>query len=153
MPRAPSAAAREAWSIMETLVTDSRRATEVRIHDLGLAPRQARALRRLDPDVPIAMSRLAEALHCDNSNVTQIVDRLEADGLVERRPAPHDRRGKGRGLTQGGRPGGEGAGADRGGPPGARGGRAPDDRAAAAARGAAGRGRPPAAGRPTPHDR
>jgi DNA-binding MarR family transcriptional regulator len=29
---------------------------------------------------------------CDNSNVTGIVDRLEAHGLVERRPSDHDRR-------------------------------------------------------------
>ena len=40
------------------------------------------------------MSALAHALHCDNSNVTGIVDRLEAAGLVERRAAEHDRRVK-----------------------------------------------------------
>ena len=40
------------------------------------------------------MSDLAEALHCDNSNVTGIVDRLEDRGLVERRSATHDRRVK-----------------------------------------------------------
>ncbi len=40
------------------------------------------------------MSALAELLHCDNSNVTGIVDRLESRGLVERRPAEHDRRVK-----------------------------------------------------------
>src|SRR4051794_32268107 len=103
MPRPSSSAAREAWSMMEALVDESRRDAQVRIHDLGLAPRQAKALRRLDPDAPIAMSRLAEALQCDNSNVTQIVDRLEQDGLVERRPAPHDRRGKGAALPDQGR--------------------------------------------------
>ena len=32
------------------------------------------------------MSALAQALQCDNSNVTGIVDRLEASGLAERRP-------------------------------------------------------------------
>src|SRR4051794_41935595 len=119
MPRAPSAAAREAWSIMETLVNQSRRATEVRMHDLGVAPRQAKALRRLDPDVPIAMSRLAEALQCDNSNVTQIVDRLEADGLVQRRPAPHDRRAQALGPAPkgAGAPGGGGRRVNQAGPP------------------------------------
>ena len=40
------------------------------------------------------MSELAEALNCDNSNVTGIVDRLEDRGLVERRSATHDRRVK-----------------------------------------------------------
>jgi DNA-binding MarR family transcriptional regulator len=88
---------------METLVHDNWRDTDARVHELGLAPRQAKALRHLDPDVPLAMSRLAEALRCDNSNVTQIVDRLEADGLVQRRPAPHDRRVKALVLTQEGR--------------------------------------------------
>ena len=33
-------------------------------------------------------------LACDNSNVTGIVDRLEARGLVARRPHEHDRRVK-----------------------------------------------------------
>jgi DNA-binding MarR family transcriptional regulator len=103
MPRPASAASREAWSIMEQLVSRSRRDTSARIHELGLAPRQANALRCLDPEAPIAMSRLAEALHCDNSNVTQIVDRLEADGLVERRPSPRDRRVKTLVLTAHGR--------------------------------------------------
>ena len=32
------------------------------------------------------MSELAEAMRCDNSNVTGIADRLEDRGLVERRP-------------------------------------------------------------------
>jgi DNA-binding MarR family transcriptional regulator len=103
MPRPPSAAAREAWSIMEDLVTQSRRDTSVRVQELGLAPRQANALRRLDPDEPIAMSALAELLQCDNSNVTQIVDRLEADGLVERHPSATDRRVKTLVLTAHGR--------------------------------------------------
>jgi DNA-binding MarR family transcriptional regulator len=38
------------------------------------------------------MSALADALYCHASNVTGIVDRLEARGLVERRPAAGDRR-------------------------------------------------------------
>ena len=40
------------------------------------------------------MGELAEVMHCDNSNVTGIVDRLEQRGLLERRPAEHDRRVK-----------------------------------------------------------
>ena len=38
------------------------------------------------------MSELAEALRVDASTATRAVDRLEADGLVARRPAPDDRR-------------------------------------------------------------
>jgi DNA-binding MarR family transcriptional regulator len=70
--------------------------------ELGLAPMQAHALRLLRPGEPQAMSALADALHCDNSNVTGIADRLEAAGLVVRRPAPHDRRVKTLVLTPAG---------------------------------------------------
>ena len=40
------------------------------------------------------MGRLARGLACDASNVTGIVDRLEARGLIERRPGASDRRVK-----------------------------------------------------------
>ncbi|HEX5580678.1 MAG TPA: MarR family transcriptional regulator [Gemmatimonadaceae bacterium] len=41
---------------------------------------------------PLTLSELAERLGCVRSNVTQLVDRLEADGLVERVSDPGDRR-------------------------------------------------------------
>jgi DNA-binding MarR family transcriptional regulator len=69
---------------------------------LGLGFAQAHALRMLDPDEPIAMSALAERLFCDASNVTGLVDRLEARGLVERRSAENDRRVKALTLTPSG---------------------------------------------------
>lgn len=40
------------------------------------------------------MNELAAVLACDNSNVTGLVDRLEARGLVARRASPDDRRVK-----------------------------------------------------------
>jgi DNA-binding MarR family transcriptional regulator len=43
---------------------------------------------------PRKMSELAQALFCDNSNVTGIVDRLEERGLVRREAAEGDRRVK-----------------------------------------------------------
>ena len=54
-------------------------------------------------DQPRAMSEIASYLHCDNSNVTGIVDGLEEKGLVERQPAEHDRRVKLIALTREGR--------------------------------------------------
>jgi MarR family transcriptional regulator, organic hydroperoxide resistance regulator len=62
--------------------------------EFDLSPMQAFALRLLEPGTPLAMSDLAEALHCDASNVTGIVDRLEARGLIARGGADHDRRVK-----------------------------------------------------------
>ena len=68
--------------------------------EFGLAPQQAIAITRLEPGVPMKLSDLAQALHCDNSNVTGIADRLEAAGIAERRPHPSDRRVKTLLLTQ-----------------------------------------------------
>jgi DNA-binding MarR family transcriptional regulator len=41
---------------------------------------------------PISLSELAEKLTCVRSNITQLVDRLEAESLVERIDDPADRR-------------------------------------------------------------
>ncbi|MER7187606.1 MarR family transcriptional regulator, partial [Streptomyces hyaluromycini] len=54
---------------------------------------QARLLSLLSLE-PLPMRKLAQKLKCEPSNVTGIVDRLEARGLVERRPDPTDRRVK-----------------------------------------------------------
>ena len=57
---------------------------------VDLTPMQARALHHLAEPCP--MGEVATRLHCDRSNVTGIVDRLEQRGLVERRQDPTDRR-------------------------------------------------------------
>ncbi|NHB75616.1 MarR family winged helix-turn-helix transcriptional regulator [Rhodobacter calidifons] len=41
---------------------------------------------------PVSMSELSRMLLVSNGNVTAVVDRLEADGLVVRRPSESDRR-------------------------------------------------------------
>src|SRR5258706_4676351 len=43
-------------------------------------------------DRPISLSELAAKLVCVKSNVTQLVDRLETEGLVKRANDPADRR-------------------------------------------------------------
>jgi DNA-binding MarR family transcriptional regulator len=82
----------EAWSLMGHLWHANKRRYFAAINEFDLSPPQALALRHLEPGSPLPMSALAGLLHCDNSNITGIVDRLEDRGLVERRPAAHDRR-------------------------------------------------------------
>ena len=55
---------------------------------------QCHVLHLIEPGRPLPMRRLAETLACDASNVTGLVDRLEARGLVERRALAEDRRVK-----------------------------------------------------------
>ncbi|MEV6445696.1 MarR family transcriptional regulator [Amycolatopsis sp. NPDC051716] len=56
----------------------------------GLTTVQAKVLVALDE--PLPMHRIADKLKSERSNVTGIIDRLEARGLVERRPGERDRR-------------------------------------------------------------
>ena len=86
--------ASEAWSLLADLVAGQRGRMMCVCSDLDLAPGQLMALKWLDPETPAPMRELANALSCDNSNVTGIIDRLEERGLVERRAATHDRRVK-----------------------------------------------------------
>jgi MarR family transcriptional regulator, organic hydroperoxide resistance regulator len=85
-------AVEDAWALMGRLFWQLRPRMVRVAGEFGLTPPQLFALKTLDPDNPVPMSALATALHCDNSNVTGLVDGLEAQGLVERRPAEHDRR-------------------------------------------------------------
>lgn len=52
---------------------------------------------------PLSLSELATKLSCVRSNMTQLIDRLEGDGMVERVSCPHDRRAVKAQITQAGR--------------------------------------------------
>ena len=91
-PAKHSAAVQEAWSLLGKLFWQMRPRMLGVATEFGLTPPQMFALRALDPEQPVPMRELAAQLHCDSSNVTGLVDGLEAHGLVERRPAEHDRR-------------------------------------------------------------
>jgi DNA-binding MarR family transcriptional regulator len=52
---------------------------------------------------PLPLSDLAARMACVRSNITQLVDRLEADGLVKREDDPSDRRSIRAALTPLGR--------------------------------------------------
>lgn len=88
----PQTPIEEAWSLLGQLFWQMRPRMVRVAGEFGLTPPQLFALRTLDPDAPVPMRALAEALHCDSSNVTGLADGLEAQGLVERRESEHDRR-------------------------------------------------------------
>ena len=77
---------------------------EAKLGVAGLSLAKLFALKAIsDAGESLPLGRLAELLSCVKSNVTQLVDRLEADGLVERRPDPRDRRTRLAVLTPAGR--------------------------------------------------
>ena len=82
---------------MTLLLLDAARAVEARaegaLAKTGLSLAKLGALRHLVLAAePLTLSQLAERHCCGKSNVTQLVDRLEADGFVARVADPEDRR-------------------------------------------------------------
>ncbi|MFL5735773.1 MAG: MarR family winged helix-turn-helix transcriptional regulator [Actinomycetota bacterium] len=70
--------------------------------EMGLTPGHMKALMVLQPGELRPMGGLADAMGCDASTCTWLVDRLEERGLVERRPSTKDRRVKAVVLTPAG---------------------------------------------------
>lgn len=80
------------WKLKHTAAIIEAR-LEAALEGTGLSLSKGAVLDRLiKADEPLPLTRLAGQLACVKSNVTQLVDRLEADGLVERRDDPEDRR-------------------------------------------------------------
>jgi len=84
----------DAWQLIIKLSFSQRCQMGPLAAELELSPAQCHVLRILEPENPVPMRRLADALTCDASNVTGLVDRLESRGLVRRRASDVDRRVK-----------------------------------------------------------
>jgi DNA-binding MarR family transcriptional regulator len=83
-------------------VLESR--VEARLSEVGLSLAKLAALHQLSrAGESLPLGQLAERLACVKSNVTQLVDRLEADGFVSRAGDPNDRRSRLAVLTASGR--------------------------------------------------
>jgi DNA-binding MarR family transcriptional regulator len=77
---------------------------EARLSEIGLSLAKLAALNALsESGESMPLGQLAEKLACVKSNITQLVDRLEADGLVARKHDPNDRRARLAALTAAGR--------------------------------------------------
>lgn len=65
-----------------------------------VTPSQVRALRVLARHDSVRLSELADHLRIAARSATEVVDDLEAKGLIERKPDPQDRRAKLVALTE-----------------------------------------------------
>lgn len=75
------------------------RAFEERLVTYGKAPRYLGLLSVIREHPGQPQSRLAEAVALRRSSLVKILDELEKDNLLVRKPAPHDRRSNGVWLT------------------------------------------------------
>ncbi|MFL6604202.1 MAG: MarR family winged helix-turn-helix transcriptional regulator [Steroidobacteraceae bacterium] len=67
---------------------------EVRAREISLNLAQCKVLVRLEKNEGVSQARLAELTEVDAMTMVRILDRMEADGLLERRPDPADRRAR-----------------------------------------------------------
>jgi DNA-binding MarR family transcriptional regulator len=93
------AVATETWRLMSEFTMTTFTSRSGVLQQMGLTPGHLKALRYLAADDAQPMGACAQAIGCDASTATWLVDRLEERGLVERRPSTTDRRVKGVVLT------------------------------------------------------
>lgn len=91
-----------AWQLLMKFFFAQRQHLPVSSAEFDLPPAQCHVLHLIEPEQPLPMSRLADMLSCDASNVTGLVDRLEARGLIRRHASSDDRRVKVLQLTPAG---------------------------------------------------
>jgi len=75
-----------------------------RARQFGISRAQWTVLMRLDRFEGLKQSELAEVLDLQPISLTRLLDRLAKNGLIERRPDPHDRRANRLYLTPAARP-------------------------------------------------
>src|SRR5262245_12683855 len=84
-----------AWVLFQVLdaAASLEQRADAALAKVGLSLPKLGVLRELvESDQPLALSELAKCKKCVRSNMTQLVDRLEADGFVRRVNDPDDRR-------------------------------------------------------------
>ncbi|MGE7371400.1 MarR family winged helix-turn-helix transcriptional regulator [Neorhizobium sp. NPDC001467] len=87
---------------LEALTKASRKirtAFNQRVTAHGLTYPRARALWRLAEKPDMAQTELAFELELEQATTVRLLDRMEENGLIERRPSQHDRRVKRIALT------------------------------------------------------
>jgi MarR family transcriptional regulator, transcriptional regulator for hemolysin len=75
-----------------------------RARQFGISRAQWAVLVRLDRSEGLKQSELAEILDLQPISLTRLLDRLAGNGLIERRPDPHDRRANRLYLTPAAKP-------------------------------------------------
>jgi DNA-binding MarR family transcriptional regulator len=91
-PQPQAIAERELCGLVNGLAQQIADHVRERAVTLGLTAAQATALREMTG--PMTMRELAGRMSCEPSNATFVADKLEKQGLIERRAHPTDRRAR-----------------------------------------------------------
>ena len=100
---APNRTPRSVGFLVSQLGFHSSKGFTQALEPLGIDPRELLLLRFVAASEGQSQQALAERMEVPPSRMVALVDRLEADGLLERRPHPDDRRIRALHLTAKGR--------------------------------------------------
>jgi DNA-binding MarR family transcriptional regulator len=104
MNQPPPPAVRQLLAALLQVAHSVQGSLERSVEPCGLSLAKMGALQILsEAEDPVPLGQLACRLCCVKSNVTQLIDRLEAEGLVRRLPDPADRRSVLAAITDAGR--------------------------------------------------
>ena len=95
MKRIPDAFKEQVDRIVEAIIylyTESRRLTKEQAARVGLTGPQLSVVKMLEELGGMSLSALSDRIRAQNSTVTGIVDRMEREGLVDRKRSVEDRR-------------------------------------------------------------
>src|SRR5215216_1477880 len=82
----------QTWQQLMAFVLEQRFQWAEVASELGITQAGLRALLAIDPRRPQSMRELADAINCDPSYITAMIDDLERAGLAVRQPSATDRR-------------------------------------------------------------
>ena len=102
MPQIPLS--REIGVSLNDVARMLRTFADQKARQFGISRAQWIVLMRLDRSEGLKQSELAEMLDLQPISLTRLLDRLAENGLIERRPDPHDRRANRLYLTSAARP-------------------------------------------------
>jgi len=88
----PAALLASTWFLLVRAHHAAHRDFQAALRPLGIEPRDFGTMRAIGATGPVPQHELAQLLDVSGATVVQIVDGLEAAGLVVRRPDPADRR-------------------------------------------------------------
>lgn len=90
------------WTVLSRAYASVQRIAESDIAERGLTPGEFAIMETLFHKGPLLLGEVQRKILVSSGGVTYLVDRLEAQGLVERRECPHDRRARYAALTPAG---------------------------------------------------
>lgn len=83
---------RRIHDLCSAVTREAMKRAQVTLTDIGLSPGGYNLLRALGERDDMTIADIRKALRVESATVSNLIVRMERDGLVEKKPSPHDKR-------------------------------------------------------------